>query len=480
MANGNGGIMEQIGQGLLQAQQSPAFNVGMGLLSAAGPSQQPMSTGQRLASGFQTGMGLQQRAMENQFQRRQMQQRARQQEASEQLTNLLQTDLPPANIRRPGAAQDQQQEMMSLLSQANPEAFQTGLLQQMMGQQERAEPSELRMIRALRDPSLDQDQRELLRRNIAGAGASDQLMQRLDLLVRQAELERMQREDEQAEQEQRQNQAELQGSFRQDLSDARKLAELNNRLRDTALETGMPMPELRRQAAAASEAGRNIIGAVTGQDLSDEKSQQVIADFDEFNKLASRFAGSTANRLFSEGGLTNQQLRQAQQQTPSASMSPIANNRIIADQIDTLLSGAQNAGVNLTEDEIAETRSFIEDLRTQEQSGQGQGQDGGGGSGSPGPGALDQLLDGGGGGAASVQPAGPAPSLQQPAEQGETPAVLGIAEQAQDQRRTQENQALEYIRGASESELVDLADRAGEMPPRLRRALDQRLTDLGF
>lgn len=468
MANGNQnqGLLDQIGTGLNELRTSPAFNVGLGLLSAAGPQQQPMSTGQRLASGLQSGFSMQQRAMQNQAQRQELQQRQRQREAQQDLTSLLQQDFPPSTIRRPGAAQDRRERMMGLMAQAQPQAFQQSLLEQMTAQPQQ-EPEELQLIRALQDPTLSADQRELLKRRIAGSGANDRVMQRLDMLTRMAELRAMEREAQERRETEREERADMQSSMRQEIRDAKRLAEINRELRGTALETGLPMPELRRQTASAAEAGRNILGAVTGEDLGDRETQRTIALFDEFGKLSSRFASQTANRLFGEGGLTNQQLASATRQAPSASLAPGANATIIASQLDTLLSGAQRAGVNLTEDEVRETRNLIEQLRSFG-AGDQQGGQNGGGDGQGGP-AMDVT---------GLQPAGPAPSATEFDE--EQQPVLGFAERLPQQRQSQIQQAAQYIRNASSEELTEFADRANELPPQLQQELDRRLEEMGF
>lgn len=490
MANGNqqqgGGFMDQVGQGLLEVQRNPLFNTGLGLLAAAGPTQQPMSTGQRLVQGLQTGVDLQSRARQNEAQRQEMLQRQRQQQAQQSLLDLMQEPVPPEGIRRPGFEQDRQQEMMGLLAEANPDAFSQGLLGQMMNpEQERAEPSALRMIRALEDPTLSRQQRDMLRQQIEGSGASDQMLQQMDMMMRMMEMQQMRNEMERTERDERRQRAETADAFRQDLSDAKKLARLNNQLQDTALETGIPMSDLRRQTAAGIEGLKSVIG------LGDEQAQETIADFDEFTKTATRFASQTANRLFDAGGLTNQQLRQAENQTPSASLSPRANNRIIADQLETMLRGADRANVELSDQERRETRNLIEQLREGAGTGENQSRTGGGQTRS----FPEQVIpapppsitgEGGQGGAAGQQTetgddtGGPDTGAGLDAVQ----TILGQGAPAAggqgNQRQRMIQQAEDYIRNAEPEALEQFAGQTAQMPQRLRQAMEQRLSDLGF
>lgn len=115
-------------EGLLSGAD-PMGNLGLGLLAASGPSAMPQSLGQVLASGMQFASERQRAAMQNDALREQMAEQKRRADASQQLTGLL-----------GGAEPVDQQQLLGLLSAANPDAFtqaaSTGLLGQMFPDQQ--------------------------------------------------------------------------------------------------------------------------------------------------------------------------------------------------------------------------------------------------------------------------------------------------------------------------------------------------------
>lgn len=161
------GFLANLG-GLLAGENklSPLFNFGTGLLAASGPTAQPTSFGQRLASGMQFAGDAQSSAMRNQFIRERIlagqaerQQQEQRQKALSELTGLLggETITPqqgdPDDLTATTTAPDPRR-MMGLLAQIAPQQFAQGLLAQ-MGPQE-ATSLQRNLIAAGIDPQSEQ------------------------------------------------------------------------------------------------------------------------------------------------------------------------------------------------------------------------------------------------------------------------------------------------------------------------------------
>lgn len=84
-----GGVLDDTNSGINNALNTPAFNLGVGLLSAAGPSENPVSLGQALGRGVQFAQNAQQQALRNQLVRSRLEDDARKRNVTEQLGGLL-------------------------------------------------------------------------------------------------------------------------------------------------------------------------------------------------------------------------------------------------------------------------------------------------------------------------------------------------------------------------------------------------------
>lgn len=84
-----GGVLDDTNSGINNALNTPAFNLGVGLLSAAGPSENPVSLGQALGRGVQFAQNAQQQQLRNQLVRQQLEGTTRQRQATDQLRGLL-------------------------------------------------------------------------------------------------------------------------------------------------------------------------------------------------------------------------------------------------------------------------------------------------------------------------------------------------------------------------------------------------------
>lgn len=344
---------------------NPLLQIGAGLLSVAGPSRQPQSLGTGLLRGLTAAQQAQQAQLRNQAVREQLEARARQREAQQRLAGLLQPGisvdtgaLPTAGDIAMGAGPEavdaavtevpmqgllnaggfQSPEVMGLLAQAAPEQF----TQSLMGA---AFPNDRRQNSLIEQaqfafPDDPDRQREFVETN---AGQGDVATQ-LDLLTarqRQIEIENELRDRQERDESREAKRGKLISSVRRDLNDAKRLAEINNELRGTAGEAGIPLPELRRAAIS----GAGAVGGLLGVDNS--RAQEIVNLMDEFSKISTRFSAQSAVDLFDSGNITNFQLQSIQDATPNISIAPDANARIIADSMETILGGADRADIKI-------------------------------------------------------------------------------------------------------------------------------------
>jgi hypothetical protein len=103
---------------LSEALNSPLLNLGIGLLSASGPSTTPISLGQGLARGVQFASEAQRQALLNQVARAQLTDEARKRDATAKLRGILSE----------GGNAAGNPEILGLLAEAAPDQFTQGLL----------------------------------------------------------------------------------------------------------------------------------------------------------------------------------------------------------------------------------------------------------------------------------------------------------------------------------------------------------------
>lgn len=358
-------------QGLLS---DPGFNLGIGLLGAG--LSRPQSFGQGLLSGFQSAGTLQGRALENQVTRDALAASSRQRQAQQQLADQVTASPEQRSLGlisqaggQPGPTQQaaqlsgllsqgddpQRRQMLGLLAEANPQAFTQAMTQQAFPQ-ERSQTSLVRNLQAAGvAPNSEQGREIILNTLTRDPGVTDQQLALLQTQLRAMQVQQMQREMQREERTEEQRRGQLITDLRSDLNQAEELAQLNERLQGTALETGLPFTELRRGIASGVDAVKRLIGG------SDEEAQSLIADFDRFNKLATDFAVGSATRMFDQGGITNFQLQSIQDAQVSPGVAPSANARVIADNIEALLAGADNLDIDIKDRSRFE--ALAQDLR---------------------------------------------------------------------------------------------------------------------
>jgi hypothetical protein len=369
MANGTNQPMGLLADGLLG---NPLFNLGVGLLSASGPSPQPVSLGQALGSAVQFAGQQQSRASQNQALREQMTQQARQRQAREQLFEQLQGGTANAQLPQlpapfgattsaaqalPGGEQptgllgQPQQNQLGLLAQAFPEQFGQAAIGQLFPQQ-RADTSLVRNLQAAGIDPMSAEGQEIIRQNLTGGQQSEQL----DQILKGLQIQQIQTQREEAATTKERETADARLSVFNTFDALNEIVTINDRLEGTIGETGAGFDEIRRAASGPLSV---LIGLLGGDE---RKARQVAADFNRMEQLTTNNA---INSLFGDqvggGTLTNQKLDTFLQTKPGISRPPDTNRRILADMLESNLQSADKLKINLSNREAIEAR--IKQLR---------------------------------------------------------------------------------------------------------------------
>lgn len=331
-------------QGLLS---DPALGLAAGLLSAAGPSREPVSLGQGLSRGLQLASGLEQAQLANQAQRQELAARARQREARQGLLGRVQQ----------GGASLQDPETLGLLARAEPELFSQGLLGQVFQgpQQQRAEPADIRSLRAVGIDPASPEGREIVLDRLRSQGATDEALQALQLQLTSFGLEEKRRQRRQEEDTEAKQRRGLELATRRNLRRVQKLADINQDLRGTFFEAGIPFPDLRRDTVAGVNAALEAAGVDRSQ------QQQTVAKFDTFRKDLSDLIIDTIDRF--GGNITNQQLALLEEASAGPGVSPETVASRLADVAEIQLDSARTEGIELENEDalrefIAQQRAF--------------------------------------------------------------------------------------------------------------------------
>ncbi|MEQ8504581.1 MAG: hypothetical protein RIB80_04595 [Rhodospirillales bacterium] len=358
---------------------NPLLNIGAGLLSVAGPSQQPRSIGEGLLIGLQNARQAQAASLQNQFFRNKLSRQAQRDKAIAQLGGLLMPgsgQIGPTNdaAQRVAAGIDPSVAMggggagltkgptgevtpqaLGLLAQIAPEQLAASIFQQQFGQ-ERAEPSMIRALRAAGiDPASDEG-RQIIKQRFAREGGT---LEQLDTLLKGLTIQKLQEEikaqgEEKATTERAANQAVLQS-----IDGLAEMAKINDELDGTALETGVSLPDLRRAALS----GKNFLMEQFG--FEPEGAEDLAAKVDRFEKLATQEVLRAAKKAHLGGAFTNQQLQTFQASKPGTSVRPEANRLVIADMLETSLLAADARGIDVRN--LKEKQALVRRLRGEEE-----------------------------------------------------------------------------------------------------------------
>ena len=233
-----------------------------------------------------------------------------------------------------------QQRLMGLLAQLAPEQAASSLL----SQPERSETSLVRNVRALNDPTLSPEQRQIIADNLRNdPNVTDDLLAKLQLQMNMMQLEEAQRKRAEEERTAAKNRRTSETSLEATLDHLKEAAELNARLAPTLLASGASGQDVRRAIAQGVTEVKRLFGVDTS------KAEQLIADYDRFQKLNSQFiVGSMAN-IGGEGlgTVTNDKLQLLMKSMAGTGISPQANALIYADTIDDLLQVAEIEGFDI-------------------------------------------------------------------------------------------------------------------------------------
>lgn len=320
---------------------NPMLNIGTGLLAASGPSMQPKGFGQVLGEGMQFASQRQAQQMQLQAMREEMQAKRERQEAMQQLQGLI---APNEQGVMPMQTPEGQQQMLGLLGQVAPEAMAQGLMAQVFAQPDQPRlPASMQEFSALY-PGVDvgtPEGREMylahqMNKDPTGAVMKEAQLELLMQQLQDARESRLARQESAAE--------ERAATRREVVYDLRKLeemAELNDRLRGTLVESGRSFSDLRRVAVDGWQGIKEMFGGDATQ------QQQMKDDYDRFSKLTTDFVIGSLDRLAGTGTLTDAKFGALMDASASIGASPGANDLVIADLIEGLLDAAELEGFDV-------------------------------------------------------------------------------------------------------------------------------------
>jgi hypothetical protein len=207
-------------------------------------------------------------------------------------------------------------------------------------------PESLALLQAAGIDPASPEGRSLIERRIGGDGNAFEGLQ-AQLMTLQAQ--QAQAALDKSERERVASENAAKHSTRGLLRNAKEMAEINDRLEGTLMQTGVPMTELRRGAAGAA-----ALLEPFGFDM--KKTQAAVEDFDRFNKLANQMVIDLLPKMAAAGTITDTKYDSLQSTLASTAVSPGANRLVLADIIDLGLESADTLGMSLEE------RQTLEDL----------------------------------------------------------------------------------------------------------------------
>lgn len=325
---------------------------------------------------------LRQSISNEQFKRTQQE---RQFDAQEQLFGLLSgsaTQQPSFGVlNTPSGAPEappppSPEQLIGLLGRAAPEQATAALAQSLLNPQqgqERAEPADIRTLRAIGiDPTSPEGREIILGRLQENGSTSDEALRNVELQLKLLQIEDVRRERAQTETTAARERVGLQRAAVSTLRDAEELAQLTDELEGTFLETGLPASDLRRTTSAGFAAALDGLGI----DQSDKR--EIIGKFDRFKKLSTSFAIDAIDRFAATGAVSQSKFQALIDSTVNIGASPSANRAILADVIETTLDAAATEGIRVSnERELLRTlRKLRERSASAPLGSQGQGETG--------------------------------------------------------------------------------------------------------
>jgi len=316
-------------------------DIGTGLLSQSGWSPTPVTFGQAMGNTMQFVNSRQRERLELEAARQKIQQQKDREAALKELPGLLSPQTAPwaggLGPQTPINTPEGQSRALGLLTQIAPEqvasTIASGLLSPQQSYRPPAGVQEFQYVQSL-PPEQRQAYMEFLQQKDPGAGTealtAQANLQRLTLEIENARAER-DRQNETLAQEK----ATTRTGIVRDLNHLEEMAELNDRLEGTVLESGRPMVDVLRAFTGGVQGIQDLLG------VDSTKAQQLKADFDTMTKYSTDFVVGSVDRLGSSGALTNNKIDMLISSNANMGASPITNRQIIANNIEALLDGAE-------------------------------------------------------------------------------------------------------------------------------------------
>ena len=295
------------------------------------------------------------RSLEMEGRRAELREMNRRRQSVDRLQGLLAaTGVPPeranADVPRIQTPEGQRQ-ALGLLADISPNVAAQGVIGMLQPQRP---TSFMREAEAAGFVPGTPEYRELLVQRLTNGGnPTDDLIQRTNLMMAQLQLEQMRSDREQRERTEAQSRAGRRQAIRRNFNTVESLAGLNQNLQNTALESGLPAPDLRRDALSAWSA------ALTAAGVDQTERRQQISDFDSLRKGFNELVIQTLDRF--GGTITNDKLRVLQNASASNEITPQATASILADIAEINLDQAAIEGVRVENPE--RVRRFISDQR---------------------------------------------------------------------------------------------------------------------
>lgn len=262
--------------------------------------------------------------------------------AQQELTELLSSGTPLEEIP------------LGLLGRVAPEAVVGGILGQRFPGQGRADPADIRSLRAIGiDPTSDEG-RKIILDGLRNDNASSDTLREIDLRLKTLDLEERAAMRTEAKETASQKRVGRETAIRRDIKGIRELSELNDALEGTSLQTGLPLQDLRRLGGDALDEALELAG------IDRSARRRLTSQRDAFDKKATNFLISSLDRL-PGSRVTDQQLTTLSRATAGIGVAPGANRVILADSLDTLLDVAEIEGISIKD--LAKLREFANDLR---------------------------------------------------------------------------------------------------------------------
>lgn len=228
-----------------------------------------------------------------------------------------------------------QRQALGLLADISPNVAAQGLLS---NSSPHSEPAALRLIRALRDPSLDEGQKELIRQNVAGQGGEG-LLQQVELQRLQIDLQRSLLDLQEKTNTQKDLETERERTIRTQSTNILNLVERATALENEFLQPGAPLMQGREFVAGVGRLTGDLLGTDTpGLD-------KQVTNLGELRKGLADLSIDMQTRF--AGTFTNDKLALLQQAMATTSNDPATIRTILRQITDLYLEKADQFDISL-------------------------------------------------------------------------------------------------------------------------------------